>query len=124
MERKLYNTCKICNKSKKENKSLYCKDCVKEHNLHGGKRYGKIEPICKLNKIEFNNFVEEMIYRKRQFFDIVDIFKMLDYWVIINGQRGYDEYDVEKQLENYWRDLIFFYSDMRKNEKIKDCEKS
>ena len=74
---------------------------------------------------KFAHFISEMIYRKCMLFDMVDIFRMLDYWVIImNKDRKYDNLETEQQLENYWRDLIIFYSNARKNGKIKGSVKN
>jgi hypothetical protein len=122
---KICKNCIVCGVEKKATTTRFCKNCRKENELRVKKK--KLDALTeeKNKKIEVCLFVEEMMYRKRLFFDIVDIFRMIDYWIIVrNGSNHYENVDIQKQLENYWKDLIFFYSDMRKNENFRGYVKN
>jgi hypothetical protein len=121
---RICKNCIVCGVEKKATTTRFCKKCRKENELKV-KSKKLDETIEKQNKkIEVCLFVEEMMYRKRFFFDIVDIFRMIDYWLIIKNRKHYENSNIESQLESYWKDLIFFYSYMRKNENFKGYVKN
>lgn len=121
---KICKNCIVCGVEKKATTTRFCKNCRKENELRVKKK--KLDALTEeqSKKIEICLFVEEMMYRKRLFFDIVDIFRMIDYWIFIKKRNHYESDNIQRQLENYWKDLIFFYSDMRKNENFKGMKKS